>query len=114
SLLRPEDGARCVRMEHHEVEMLRDDTMVALFGLLDAMQVRVEVVLLEERGPVDALQHLPPLIAAPIRAGGGQQLEVLEIGRVRYVRPATEIDERTVRVRGDHLVVAELLQTLEL
>ena len=89
--------------------------MVALFRFLDAMQVRVEFLLLEERRGVDALQHLPLLVAAPVRAGDGQQLEVLEVRRVRHVRAATQVDERPVRVRRDDLVAAlEVVETLQL
>ena len=78
------------------------------------VQVRVEILLLEEGGAVDALQHLPLRVAAPIRAGGVRQLEVLEARRVGHVRAATEIDERTVGVRRDDLVVAQLGEPLEL
>ena len=54
--------------------------------LLDAVQVGVEVLLLEEGGAVDALQHLAARVAAPVRAGGVQQLEVLERDGVGDVR----------------------------
>ena len=77
-------------------------------------EIRVELFLLEERRAVDALQHLTLGVAAPIRAGGVRQLEVLEARRVGNVRAATQIDERTVGVRRDDLVVAELGEALEL
>ena len=83
---------------------LPSDAMVALLRLLDAGEVRVEIFLLEERRAVDALQHLPLRVAAPIRAGGVRQLEVLEARRVGHVRAATQIDERPVRVGRDDLV----------
>ena len=88
--------------------------MVALLRLLDAVQVRVELFLLEERRAVDALQHLALLVAAPVGAGRVQQLEVLEARRVRHVRAAAQVDERPVGVGRDDLVVAELGEALEL
>ena len=93
---------------------LPSDAVVALLRLLDAHEIRVELVLLEEGGAVDALQHLPLRVAAPIGAGGVRQLEVLEARRVGHVRAATEIDERPVGVGRDDFVVAELREALEL
>ena len=49
-----------------------------LLRLLEPVQVGVEVFLLEPGRAVDALQHLPLLVAPPVRAGAVQQLEVLE------------------------------------
>ena len=104
-----------MREELEEVELLSQDAMVALLRLLHLVQVRVELLLLEEGGRIDALQHLPSLVAAPIRAGGREQLEVLEIRRVRDVRPSTEVGEGAVRVRRDDLVRSlEVLEALEL
>ena len=39
---------------------------------------------------------------------------VLYASRVRYMRTATEIDEGTVGVHGDHVIITELRQPLEL
>ena len=114
ALLRPEHVAGRERVQHHEVELLGQDAMVARLGFLEAMHVRVEVLFLEPRRAVDALQHLAPLVAAPIGARGRHQLEMLEIRRVRDVRAAAKIDERPVRVGRDHLVVAQFGQALEL
>jgi hypothetical protein len=78
------------------------------------MQVRLELLLLEEGGAVDALQRLPLLIATPVRRRRRQQLEMLDVRRVGHVRPATEIDERPVRIHRDDFVGPELLEALEL
>src|SRR5690606_20328873 len=91
---RPERGAGGVREELEEVQLLAEHAMVALARLLEPVEVRLELVLLEERRRVDALEHLPLLVAAPIGAGGVQQLEVLQVRRVGDVRPAAEVDER--------------------
>ena len=78
------------------------------------VEVRVQLLLLEEGGAVNALQHLALGVAAPIRARGVRQLEVFDARRVGHVRAATEVDERPVGVRGDDLVVAQLGEALEL
>ena len=43
--------------------------MVALARLLEALQVLLEVLAVQERGAVDAGQHLARLVAAPVGAG---------------------------------------------
>ena len=89
--------------------------VIALLRFLDPVEVRVQLVLLEEGRAVDALQHLPLLVAAPVRAGAVQQLEVLEPPGVGHVRAAAQVDERTVRVRRDDLGgVGEVVEPLEL
>ena len=99
--------------------------MVAALGLFEPVQVVLQVLRTEERGAVDALQLLVVLVALPIRAGDRKQLECLDLGCVRDVWAAAEIDEmRTQRVfaedvagaLGDefalHPGVAVLLKTL--
>ena len=49
--------------------------MIALLGLLEVGQVRIEVALLEERRAVDALQLLALGIAAPVGPGDLRELE---------------------------------------
>ena len=62
-----------------EIELLGENPMIATLGLLQPMQVLLEIFLFPEGGAVDALQHLAMLVTSPICAGGVQQLEVLEI-----------------------------------
>jgi hypothetical protein len=88
--------------------------VIAPLRLLETMQVLLEVFLLPERRGVNALEHLPMLVAPPVRAGGVQQLEVLEIRRVGEVRPPAQVYERTVGVGRDDLVVGEFAEPLEL
>ena len=70
------------------------------------VEIRVELFLLEPGRAVDALQHLALRVAAPVRAGGVRQLEVLERDGVGHVRAAAQVDERPVGVGRDDLVVA--------
>ena len=43
-----------------------------------------------------------------------QQLEVLESPRARQMRAAAQVDERSVGIQGDRLVVCELVEPLQL
>src|SRR5207244_11661737 len=55
----PQDQSRPdVLLDREEVELLAENPVVALLRLLEPPQVRVEVVLGEPRGAVNALQHL--------------------------------------------------------
>ncbi len=97
-----------------QVEVASQPAMVALARLLEPVEVLFELLLPEERGPVDPLQHLAIGVATPVRAGGVQQLEVLEPTGAGDVGPATEVGERPVGVDRDHLVVAEFADPLQL
>src|SRR6266536_5292337 len=63
----PERGARRVPVEVEEVELNAEPAMVALLCFLEPRQVRVEILLLVEGGPVDARQLRPARVAAPVR-----------------------------------------------
>ena len=90
----PENQARTnARVGRIKVELMREDTVIAPLRFLETVQVLLEVFLLPERRRVDALEHLPVLIAPPVCAGGVQQLEVLQIRRVGNVRSLAQIYE---------------------
>ncbi len=101
------------RIGRIQIELLGEHPMVAPLRFLDLMQVGLEVLLLPEGGGVDALEHLPVLIATPVRARRMQQLEIPEVRSVGDVRPSAEIDERTVRIGRYDLIVGELAQPLQ-
>ncbi len=103
-----------VPLHREQVEVLADDAVIALAGFLEPPQVALEIVLREPGSPVNALQHLAALVAAPIRAGGVQQLEVLDGPSRRDVRATTQIHERTIRVDRDHFVLLQIVDALEL
>src|SRR5439155_20119707 len=101
-----------VLLNRIQIELLPDDAVIALARLFEPANVGLEIVLAEPRRAVDALQHLPPLIAAPIRPRRVQQLEVLDPPRTRHVRPATQLDERPVRVHRDPFTFLQLIYSL--
>src|SRR5205807_1926950 len=82
-----------------------------------ALEVGVEVLLGEERGAVDAREHLAVLVASPVGACDGGELERLDPLRRGAVRTAAQIRERAVPVERDglHAVVADqILDQLDL
>ncbi len=111
----PEHAAGGHREQLEQLERLAQHAVVALARLLQPVEVLLELVLAEVGRGVDALQHLPLLVAAPVGAGDGEQLEVLEPRRVLDVRPPAQVHEGAVGVGGDDLVAPlEVVQPLQL
>ena len=95
----PERQARAHGLIHREqFEFFAQPPVVAPLGFLQPVQVLVQFLLGEEGGAVDALQLLVVLVAFPIGAGDGEQLEGFDLRGVGHVRPAAEIDK--VRAEG--------------
>ncbi len=89
--------------------------MVALLGLLDLLQVGVELVLLGEGGAVDAGEHRVVRIAAPIGARHLHQLEgVADLARRGHMRAAAEIEPVALFVDLDLLVGRNGVDQLDL
>ena len=65
----PERHAGRLRAELEEVELRSELAVIALAGLLEALQVLLQVLAVQKRGAVDAGQHLARLVAAPVGAG---------------------------------------------
>src|SRR5690606_24064000 len=97
-----------------DAQLAAELAVVAPLGLLQTFEVLLKVLLREPRRSVDALQHLAPLVPAPVGARRGEQLEVLDVAGGGDVRPAAEIEERPVAVDGDDLVIPHFLEPLEL
>ena len=110
----PERAAGRDLAEVEEVELLAEAPVIAPLCLLDPLEVRVELVLREERGAVDAGQLRARRVAAPVRARERGQLEGLDRGRRLQVRAAAEIDPAIVRVEGDLVVSGQALGELDL
>ncbi len=103
-----------VFLNREEVELLPDDAVVALPRLFEPMEVLLQRFLGEPRRPVDALEHLAPLVAAPVRARGMQQLEMLDLAGAGNVRAAAQVHERAVGVHRNDLVFFQIIDSLEL
>jgi len=103
SLVRPERRAGRERVEVEEVELLAELAMVPLLRFLLLLQPGVQVLLVEERRSVDALQLRIAVVAAPVRPRDVEQLDDTDLARRRGVRPEAEVDPVAVAVERQRL-----------
>ena len=98
----PEDEAGAGDLlDAEEVELLAEHAMVARLDLFQMLEVSFEVLGVEEGGAVDALELLVLLVAEPVGAGDGGDLEGLDAAGGGDVRAAAEVGEVAVFVEGD-------------
>ena len=89
--------------------------MVALLGLLDLSEFRVEVGLVLADDAVDALEHLVLLVAAVVAAGHLHELDRANLRAVLDVRADAHFEIVAHRVGADRLAGGgDVRQTLEL
>jgi hypothetical protein len=101
-------------VDAEQLEVAPERAMIAPVDLLEALQVRIELWLGRPDGPVDALQLGVVLVAAPVRASDGHELERADLSGALEVRPAAQIDEAAVRVHADLPVLDRFVELLDL
>ena len=94
----PERGTRRDVVEAEQVELNAQLAVVALLGLLAPPQEMIELLLRWPGRAVDALHRWPLLVAAPVGARNGEQLERSDLARRLDVRTTTQVDERPLLV----------------
>src|SRR5262249_27153809 len=92
-------GRRLLQVE--EVELRPEPAVVPRAGLLEALEVLVEILLGVERGAVDPRQLRVLFVAPPVRACEPGQLERPDRRRVLEMRATAEIREITLAVERD-------------
>ena len=97
-----------------KVELLAEAAVVAFLGFLDALQIRLEFLLVGERGAVDALEHRVLLVAAVVGTGDREQLERADLVGVAHVRAAAEVGEVTADIERDLAVLRDVGEAFEL
>ena len=77
--------------------------MVALLDLLPLLQELLELFLRVPDRAVDPLEHGATLVSAPVGTGNAEQFQRtwIDFTRVTDVRPAAQVDERTMSVYGE-------------
>ena len=111
----PEHDARAFLLEVEQVELAAELAVVALLGLLELLEVGVELLLLGERGAVDAGEHRVVAVAAPIGARDLHQLEgVADLAGRGHVRAAAEVEPVALVVDLDRLVAGNGVDQLDL
>ena len=101
-------------LDREEVQALAQHAVVPLLRLLETMEVGAKLLLPEERGAVDALEHLAAFVTPPVRAGHAEKLEMAQPAGAGDVGAPAEVEEGAVTVHGDDLVFPEFLQPFEL
>ena len=91
--------------EGEQVQLGAELAVVALLGLLEELQVRLELVLGRPRGAVDALELRVLLAAAPVRGGDAHQLERRDDPGGRQVRAAAQVLPAQLAGLGVEVVV---------
>ena len=87
--------------------------MVALLGFLQHRQVLIEHLLLGEGDPVETRELLALLVTAPVGTSYAQQLDRLDIARIRHVRATAQVREVALRISRDR-PVGEVCDELQL
>ena len=73
----PENQPRAdLIVDGEEFQFLAQPAMIALFRLLQVVQILFQRLLVEKGGAVDPLQYVVVLVAAPVGAGNPQQFEI--------------------------------------
>ena len=87
--------------DREQVELLPQHTMIAPLGLVDLIEISVQILLRKPRGPVQPLQLFAGRISLPVGPRHGEELERFDSLRVGHMRTATEIDELPLPVEAD-------------
>ena len=101
---KPEREARPLVGEHEQLHLLADLAVVALLGLFHHALVFGQLLLRREGDAVDAREHLVVLVALPVCARRGRQLEGFQRLGVEDVRAHAHVDVLALLVERDALV----------
>ena len=97
----PEDEAGSGEfLDAEQVELLAQQTVVALGRFFEAGEVLVQIFFGKERGAVDALQLRIFLVAQPVGARETGDLDGLDAARRGNVRSAAEIEKLAVAIEA--------------
>lgn len=87
-------------MEHEELLLLTNLSMITLSSLLKELEVSVHQLLIRERNTVDSLERVVGGVTQEVRRGVFQKLESLDAAGVRNMGTTAKIDQRTTSVDG--------------
>ena len=110
----PEDRPRRLFLDVEEIHLTPQPPMVAPLGLLELVQMGVELLAAGEGDPVDPLQLRVLGVATPIGARHLHQLEGADPAGGRPVRPPAEVEPVALVVECDGLALRDGVEQLEL
>src|SRR5574344_10397 len=106
----PEHHAGGMILDVIKVHFLADPAMVALLGFFQELQIGFEAFLVGEAGAVHAGQLVARLVAVPVSAGEGKDLERFELAGGRHVGTRAEVfpvlSRNTRHIEAERAVVS--------
>ena len=101
-------------VEDEQRQFAAQFAVVPLAGLLEHLEVALQLLAVRPGGAVDPLQHGPVLVAAPVGAGHAHQLDALNrnLARVLHMGTAAQILEGVLGVGRDDLAALGFLAVL--
>ncbi len=88
--------------------------VVALFSLLDLLEVGLQVFLVGKSGAVDTLEHLVFFAPPPVGAGEAGELEGLDAPGRGQVRARAQVDKVALAVEGQLGILRQVVDQLHL
>ena len=111
----PEDAAHRLFLDVEQVHGPADPAVVALFRLLQLVEVRFQFLPVTPRRGVDAAQHRVAVVAPPVGARHPHQLERrAHVSRAPHVRAAAQVDPVALAVERDRLAFGQIADQLGL
>ncbi len=107
-------GAGEFRVQGEEAHLLPELAVVAAFGLLEHLEVGLQLGLGLEGGAVDALELGVGLVALVVGAGEGGELEGADVAGAHHVRAGAQVDEIAAAVVGDRFALGDILEVAQL
>ena len=88
--------------------------VVALLDILEVRQILLKLRILRVSRTVDAGEHLILLAAAPVCAGGRNQLDRLDIFRAHQMRSRAQINKIPLFIEGNLRILRQIINQLHL
>ena len=88
--------------------------MIALFDILEMIQISLQLILGRENCTVNSLQHLTVLIASPVCSGGGDQLKMLDLLQIHQMRAGAQVGKSRLLIEGNDGIFRQILNQFDL
>src|SRR6185437_5461944 len=83
--------------------------MIALLRFFDLAQIGVEILLIEKRGAVQALELSATGIVLPVSAGDAEEFDRPDLTGIGNMRAATQIDELALPIETERRILLQIV-----
>src|SRR5277367_3206944 len=95
----PEDQPRTSDLlDRKQIKLFSQRTMITSLDLLQPLEVRIQILRIKKRSPIDSLQLLVLLIPQPVSPGDRHHLERLYPSSRRHMRPSAKIHKPAIAI----------------